>query len=99
MYGAFIGPNVKISKNYIINNFAQIERGSIIGDHCHISTSVTINGTITIGNASFVGIKLTLREGLKIKKIILLKWEVFLKINHIKIHQKFIIKKYNNKEL
>ena len=97
MYGAFIGPNVKISKNYIINNFAQIERGSIIGDHCHISTSITINGTITIGNASFVGSKSTLRQGLK--KIVLLKWEVLLKINHIKIHQKFIIKKYNNKEL
>ena len=43
MHGAHIGPNVKIGRNCIINTFANIEHGSIIGNYCHISTRATIN--------------------------------------------------------
>ena len=34
---------------------ALIEHGSSIGDNCHISTGVRINGDVKIGNNCFIG--------------------------------------------
>ena len=62
MHGAHIGPNVKIGRNCIINTFANIEHGSIIGNYCHISTRATINGKVIVGEGSFVGSKSVMKK-------------------------------------
>ncbi len=51
----YIGPNVKIGKNCIINNHALIEHDVTIGNNCHVSTGVKINGNVIIGNNTFIG--------------------------------------------
>ena len=47
----------------ILNSNAFIEHDAVIGDHCHISTGVLVNGGTKIGSESFVGSGAVLREG------------------------------------
>jgi len=44
-----------------------IEHGSIIGDHCHISTNAIINGNVKIGESCFIGSESEAKEGIKIE--------------------------------
>ena len=54
MHGAYIGPNVKIGKNCIINNYSHLEHDCQIGDNSHISTRVVLNGSVIVGNETFM---------------------------------------------
>ena len=67
MHGAHIGPNVKIGRNCIINTFANIEHGSIIGNYCHISTRATINGKVIVGEGSLSEAKCNKRKSKNFK--------------------------------
>ena len=52
----------------IINTHSLIEHESIIGDHCHISTGVKVNGGVKIGDSTFVGSGSVIYEGINIGK-------------------------------
>ena len=67
MHGAIVGAKVKIGKNCIINSNSLID-GSIIGDHSHISTSVTINSGVKIGENCFIGSNSVVKQLVSIKK-------------------------------
>ena len=69
MHGAIVGAKVKIGKNCIINSNSLIEHGSIIGDHSHISTSVTINSGVKIGENCFIGSNSVVKQLVSIKKL------------------------------
>ena len=63
---SYVGPDVSVGKNCIINNYASIEHESIIGDHCHISTGVRINGNCSVGSGTFIGSGTILDNDIKI---------------------------------
>ena len=42
-----------------------IEHDAHLGDHCHISTGVLVNGGVRLGSGSFIGSGTMLREGLE----------------------------------
>ena len=42
----------------ILNNNALIEHDAVIGDYCHVSTGVLVNGGASIGHSSFVAVVL-----------------------------------------
>lgn len=55
MHNAFVNAGAVIGFGSIINNFADIEHDVRIGQHCHISTGVMINGESVIGENIFIG--------------------------------------------
>ena len=65
---SLVNANSTIGKFCIINSQSLIEHDVRIEDFCHISTSVTVNGGVTLGQETFIGSKSMLREGLSIPK-------------------------------
>ena len=72
---SIISPNAYISKHSEIGEGTTIGHFSLVNEHdvriedfCHISTSVTVNGGVTLGQETFIGSKSMLREGLSIPK-------------------------------
>ena len=55
MHGAIVNSGAVIGKNVIVNSMALVEHDTSIGNHCHISTGVKINGGVKIGNECFIG--------------------------------------------
>ena len=66
MHFAAIGPCAQIGANTIINSRALVEHDCRIGAYCHISTAVTLNGGVVVGDDSFVGSGSVLRENVVI---------------------------------
>ncbi len=66
LHGAVINANARIGANCIINSQSLVEHGSIVGDHCHISTGALINGNVRIGSQSFVGSGSVIMHGVSI---------------------------------
>jgi sugar O-acyltransferase (sialic acid O-acetyltransferase NeuD family) len=62
----FIGPNVIIGDNNIINTKSLIEHDVTIGSHCHIGPDVKIGGGSFIGNNVMCGIGSILINNIKI---------------------------------
>lgn len=56
-----------ISENCILNNNSLIDHDCKISENVHISTGVTLNGTVTINKNSFIGSGSVIRENIKIK--------------------------------
>ena len=65
---SLVNANSYIGKFCIINSQSLIEHDVRVEDFCHISTSVTINGGVYLGQETFIGSKSMLREGLSIPK-------------------------------
>ena len=65
---SLVNANSYIGKFCIINSQSLIEHDVRVDDFCHISTSVTINGGVHLGQETFIGSKSMLREGLSIPK-------------------------------
>ena len=70
--GTFIGHNVvinagaKIGSNCIINTGAVIEHDSIVENHSHISTCVTVNADCQVGEGSFLSSHVVINRGVEI---------------------------------
>ena len=67
MHHSIINANSFIGRNCIINSKALIEHDCIVNDFCHISTNVTINGGVNVGEKSFIGSGSTTKEGISIE--------------------------------
>ena len=63
-HGVYIGPEVSIGYNNIINNHAVIEHEVIIGNNVHIAPGAILLGRVKIGNNSFIGANSTIRDGI-----------------------------------
>lgn len=66
MSNTILGPDVEIGTATIVNNGAQIEHGSTIGNFCHVSTGAIINGEVSIGDDVFIGSGAVVRNGVSI---------------------------------
>ena len=66
LHNVFCGPNVNVGVATILNNNSQVEHGSTVGNFCHISTGVILNGDVTVGDNVFVGSGSVVREGVTI---------------------------------
>lgn len=66
MHHAFVNAEATVGKNVILNTFSNIEHGSIVGDQCHISTGVMVNGDCKVGNNCFIGSGTVLYNGVTI---------------------------------
>ena len=70
--GVFIGhksvinAGAQIGMNTIINTGAIIEHDSIIGNHCHISTLVTVNADCVIGESCFLSSQVVANRGIEL---------------------------------
>ncbi len=54
-HAAVIGPNVVVGRNTVISDQAYIGHDSRIGSHVYIAPKAGINGSVTIGDCTFVG--------------------------------------------
>jgi len=66
LHSVFVGPEVTLGRAVVLNNNSQVEHGSTVGDFCHISTGVIINGDVRIGDNVFIGSGSIVREGASI---------------------------------
>jgi len=53
--GAFVGPDVYIGKNTVVEPFACVRGPAIIGENCQIRSGAYIRGDVLIGNGCIVG--------------------------------------------
>lgn len=63
MHHACINAGVKIAHNCIINSKALVEHDTVVGEHCHISTGVVLNGAVKVEANSFVGSGTITKQG------------------------------------
>lgn len=63
-----IQPFVKIGNNVTMWSGNHVGHGSVIGDHCFITSHVVISGHVTIGPYCFLGVNATLRDGITIAR-------------------------------
>ena len=70
-----INANVKIGKCCLINSNTLVEHDVNISEFSNIATNVTLNGGVRVGSGCFVGSGTVVRENIKLKKILLSKWE------------------------
>ena len=63
---AVINAGAKIGCNCIINTGAVIEHDSIVENHSHISTCVTVNADCQVGEGSFLSSHVVINRGVKI---------------------------------
>ena len=68
MNHAVVNAKSRIGKNCIINTKSNIEHSVKIGDFCHISTCVVVNGDSLVGKGSFIGSNATISNGISIKE-------------------------------
>ena len=54
-------------KNCVINLCTIIEHDVKISNHCNISTSITINGNVEVGENSFIGSGSVIIQSTKVK--------------------------------
>lgn len=67
MHKAMVNADAQVGRNCIINNtMANIEHDAVIGDFCHISTGVMVNGDANIGDDTFVGSQSIVNQGVNI---------------------------------
>lgn len=52
----------KVGKGNIINTFANIEHDIFIGNYCHNSTGVRVNGGTVIAEETFVGLRSVINQ-------------------------------------
>lgn len=55
MHKAVVNAGASVGNNCIINTMANVEHDCQIGDFCHVSTGVMVNGEVFIGKDSFIG--------------------------------------------
>lgn len=63
-HGAVINASASVGKHCILNSLCLVEHDSSIGDFCHISTGVLLNGGVSVGSGSFIGSGCIIREGI-----------------------------------
>lgn len=63
-----IQPFAKIGNNVTMWSGNHIGHGSVIGDHCFITSHVVVSGHVTIGPYSFLGVNCTIRDGITVAK-------------------------------
>lgn len=63
---AFVGVNVQVGENAILNTRCLLEHDVVVGNHCHISTAAVLNGQVRVGSGSFIGSGALCREGVSI---------------------------------
>lgn len=68
MHSAIVNAGARIGENCIINTRALVEHDSVVGDNCHISTGATLNGTVTVGEGSFLGSHCVIKDGITLGK-------------------------------
>jgi acetyltransferase-like isoleucine patch superfamily enzyme len=54
-HNTYVGPNVNLGNNIILNTGATVEHDSIIGDSSFVGPGAIICGGVTIGNNVFIG--------------------------------------------
>jgi sugar O-acyltransferase (sialic acid O-acetyltransferase NeuD family) len=59
-----IQPFVKIGNNVTMWSGNHIGHHSSIGDHCFITSHVVVSGHVAVGDASFLGVNSTLKDGI-----------------------------------
>ena len=63
---AVINAGAEVGCNCIINTGAVIEHDTILGNHSHISTCVTVNADCQVGEGSFLSSHVVINRGVKI---------------------------------
>jgi len=66
MHGAMINAGSKVGVNCILNSQCLIEHDVMVGNHCHISTKATLNGTVKFGDSIFAGSCCVVADGLSV---------------------------------
>ena len=61
-----IQPFVRIGNNVTMWSGNHIGHGSVIGDHCFITSHVVISGHVTVAPYCFLGVNATIRDGITI---------------------------------
>lgn len=64
--GAIVNPGSSIGANVIINTKASVDHDCLIADGVHICPGVTLGGTVTVGEAGWVGIGATIKDHISI---------------------------------
>ncbi|HBN89819.1 NeuD/PglB/VioB family sugar acetyltransferase [Rheinheimera aquimaris] len=64
--GCYIGPEVKLGQNNLINTRAILEHEVQIGDHNHLSVAAVLLGRVTIGSFCFIGAGAVIRDSVSI---------------------------------
>lgn len=70
-----------ISENCILNNNSLIDHDCKINENVHISTGVTLNGTVIVKKNSFIGSGSVIRDNIKIKSDSFIKMGSVIKNN------------------
>ena len=63
-----IQPFVKIGNNITLWSGNHIGHGSIIGDHCFISSHVVVSGNVQIKEKCFIGVNASIRNSITVQK-------------------------------
>jgi len=63
-----IQPFAKIGRNVTMWSATSIGHHSIVEDDCFFAIGVTVSGLVTVGQSSFVGANVTIRDGVRIGK-------------------------------
>ena len=66
MAGVVINTCSKIGEHCIINTSSVVEHDAVIADYVHISPGVTISGTVSIGECSWIGTGTSVINNIKI---------------------------------
>ncbi len=66
MPSAYIGDDVRIGDNILVNTGAIIEHDCAIGDHVHIAPGAILCGNVTVGEGSHIGAGAVVRQGIRI---------------------------------
>jgi sugar O-acyltransferase (sialic acid O-acetyltransferase NeuD family) len=66
--GAIVQANASIGHHVIVNTGAQVDHDCVIADYVHLAPSVTLCGTVQVGEGSLIGAGATVIPGIKIGK-------------------------------
>lgn len=66
--GVIVQANAKIGNHVIVNTGAQVDHDCVIEDYAHLAPSVTLCGTVHVGEGALIGAGATVIPGIKIGK-------------------------------
>ena len=64
--GCYLGPEVRIGRNNLINTRAILEHEVQVGDHNHVSVAAVLLGRVRLGNFCFIGAGAVIRDSVSI---------------------------------
>lgn len=64
--GVVVQPGARVGANVILNTSCSVDHDGVLHDHCHLSPGVHLGGTVEVGEGTWLGVGVSVRNNLTI---------------------------------